>query len=357
MNCFRPTSKRRFKYLIHSSRDQVNDQVKQAHENNTTKCHFCGENFRSKRSVTSHIIQTHTKAVNGYKAQPTVARARPDPDAKQLKPYRAIPASCEICKQVFPSKTGMRKHMSEKHNLRAEICKCRLCDKSYIGRCGLNHHMRTKHSNEKPYMCSFCGKSFQTGNQLSLHEANHAEKTIECDVCDKKFPSKMALRSHKQSVHGPFKYIQCEICGKTYKTIDIASHKRAVHIDDSKKYVHECVICGKKYAGVGGLKFHLLRHENALRFECDICSKRYNTKNSIQSHILIHLDDRKHKCNLCDKAFVMNHMLKSHMLTHTQEKRFACEVCGQRFRWKHDRDKHQNRKHSIPIPKSNRQLN
>ena len=46
------------------------------------------------------------------------------------------------------------------------------------------------HTNEKPYECDVCERSFCHSNALKDHKRIHTnEKPYECDVCEKRFYS------------------------------------------------------------------------------------------------------------------------------------------------------------------------
>ncbi|ESO09482.1 hypothetical protein HELRODRAFT_73882, partial [Helobdella robusta] len=81
--------------------------------------------------------------------------------------------------------------------------KCKICNvefKTIINYlCRL--HMTQKHG-DKQHTCSECEKSFTYFQQLRVHMAHHARKSIfACQDCDMEFNRNSDLRAHQQQEH------------------------------------------------------------------------------------------------------------------------------------------------------------
>ena len=62
-------------------------------------------------------------------------------------------------------------------------------------------HKRT-HSEERPFICSKCGKGFARNLSLQRHCLIHSEKrSFVCDQCDKRFSRKYNLERHRKQLH------------------------------------------------------------------------------------------------------------------------------------------------------------
>ena len=86
------------------------------------------------------------------------------------------------------------------------------CVKSYK-----SHHyldmLRGKNlTNEKPYICAYCGQSFRYMSSLTRHMVVHSgEKRFVCHICSKAFTQEAHLKTHS-ILHTGEKPFHCSLC-------------------------------------------------------------------------------------------------------------------------------------------------
>ena len=121
--------------------------------------------------------------------------------------------------------------------------------------------------------CDECGKMIEK-NRMEGHINKHRNvRPYECEEeqCGKKFYCKLLYRLHKTSIHtGSF--VECDICQKSFPS------QRSLYA-------------------------HSLRHRNANRYNCECCERKFNNSNSLKRHMAIHSGIREWKCELCSAAF------------------------------------------------------
>ena len=106
---------------------------------------------------------------------------------------------------------------------------CNLCKKTFSTKNVLIHH-KMWHAGEKPYSCDFCDKKFTQKSNLTQHRRVHTgEKPFSCKICSKAFSTKFSLSSHKL-IHTGEKPFACDVCGKAFnKTSNLHSHRKNNH--------------------------------------------------------------------------------------------------------------------------------
>lgn len=108
--------------------------------------------------------------------------------------------SCKICKQSFPTKSTLYKHLRG-HTSDEKPFKCNECGQGFTLSSNLRQH-RIIHRGYKPFQCEYCGKKFMRSNVYKQHRRIHTgEQMHKCDLCPSEFLQKYALVKHLKKVH------------------------------------------------------------------------------------------------------------------------------------------------------------
>lgn len=90
---------------------------------------------------------------------------------------------------------------------------CPFCQKPIPADC-LKAHISKMHGSSMPFVCTLCGRGYQSQAGLSNHMDVHQGKTVLCPVCDNKFSRKFTLKRHLKFVHMSG---QCPTCSLVLK--------------------------------------------------------------------------------------------------------------------------------------------
>ena len=296
---------------------------------------------------------------------------------------------------------------------------CDQCDKSFKHLRNLTSHLRDVH-NYFPYPCDQCHQAFKYASQLWQHKdsehnnniigftthsttsisatSTQNENPFECDICNKTFPTKIGLGSHKGQVHrGQVHRARPHKVGKKKQTREYEcnydddcnrSFKRRcdlyIHIrNDHDGYPFQCNQCKQQFKYQKELKKHEKKNnccavhsqkqsedeydeedfdddyddeyqdyqndveseEDVDSLQCDICGKQCANPRTLRNHKLLHSSKRPFKCPYCSSGFVIEDRWAKHLLRYHDKDPFKCYKCDKQFRRKTSLKQHQSAEH------------
>lgn len=201
------------------------------------------------------------------------------------------------------------------------------------------------HSNERPFECDFCRKSYKDRGALNKHLLTHQEKKVECEICSRPFTNNAQLKRHMQ--------FHMSWPGDSFKRKSAASSANGGNLGNGgggEKVKYTCEYCKKTFNHYSNMNAHIHKKHKEKKIECKECSKMFAYQYELREHMFIHSGGQeasKFKCKFCDKSFQRSTTLKNHeRTTHLGIKRFKCEVCGKMFGTKFNMKVHVEKLHA-----------
>lgn len=235
------------------------------------------------------------------------------------------PFVCHDCNKSFRQAGSLKNHIACTHSpgLQSnEIFICEYCKKAFPIKERLRLHLRI-HTGYKPYSCKQCPKTFARGGQLSQHMRTHTgSRPFTCKECNAAFTCAANLKLH-QKRHQEIRDFICDICGKSFFRKDaLTKHLNCYH--NNVKAFH-CKVCNKELKG--HLPQHMKIHKKDKPHGCGHCGARFAQRSQLTVHQRIHSGEKPYRCQVCWKAFAHSTALKLHTRRHTGEKPFKCILC------------------------------
>ncbi|CAD7080469.1 unnamed protein product [Hermetia illucens] len=229
--------------------------------------------------------------------------------------------------------------------------RCELCNERYISDAALRQHIVTRHGDAIPkflkddptYLkCRFCHKQFEKPTARYEHEKSHAteQKPYHCPRCPKTFAKRFNREVHElgHSKNGP----------KSKEQVRIVFSENP-KFDNKKRF---CITCNRRYASSDGFGRHKRMHRKKIRerlgilskarFSCEFCPRRFKSEDGLRQHIAPHHGDKIPvsfkddptylQCRFCFKEFEKPTKRYEHEKSHANEKSpYRCPLCPESF--------------------------
>lgn len=219
-------------------------------------CDICGRKFGRQYQLKRHKILVHANRANGEED--------PSPDA---------PFTCSICGKRLKSEALLAAH-SRIHSA-DKPHRCGICLRSFQrATCLKQHHVRVH-------------------LKVKVNEAPHAigrrktttAKAFPCPICSKVFKFKSLLASHSL-IHSDNRPYGCDFCSRSFRRLShLKRHREVVHANGARPpQTFICHICGKDKKCRSQLARHVIIHTGERPFACDLCTARFNRRGNLQQH-------------------------------------------------------------------------
>ncbi|XP_075972574.1 uncharacterized protein LOC142974257 [Anticarsia gemmatalis] len=255
------------------------------HKIKTTVSCSCGITLKSKSVMYKHVQDHRNPNTLACDQCPRITKTL---SALNKHKMRHIPKSerkyiCSNCNKIFTTKDALKSH--ERSHIPIEerkIYHCEMCNMKFTTRSSAASHKRVVHDKIKGYVCDLCGYACGTNGELRQHRAIHSdEKPFTCRKCSKSF--------------------------KTYSNLK-------THIDTHEETSYECYICRRILNSRRTLRKHLLVHEDKCKHVCAYCNKAFKRRQTLKVHMYTHTGDKPLTCKWCDERFSYASTLRSHRL-------------------------------------------
>ncbi|KAL1464713.1 hypothetical protein WDU94_004337 [Cyamophila willieti] len=163
------------------------------------------------------------------------------------------------------------------------------------------HPRDNESEREKPFQCHTCFKTFKHKRRLNAHNTTHLGIKFECEVCHRKLSTKNHLRLHMRT-HTNERPAVCSYCGKGFRRGDALTEHIRIHTGQ-RPYV--CEVCGKGFTQKQALNTHKRGHTGEIPYHCEFCSERFSTKALVRHHVRSHHSTARLGISLLDHELSM----------------------------------------------------
>jgi len=222
---------------------------------------------------------------------------------------------------------------------------CHLCHKILANKRYLRDHMMKRHSEVTRVVCEYCAKEFKSTNIKSHIKEMHINAIeSKCPICEKVFPRKKPMIDHMRRVHTEESRVVCQFCAKDVKSTNIKNHIKEMHTDVRET---KCPICDKVFPRKKPMTDHMRLVHSEEKAVCDMCSKTFENRTYLLRHIrTFHsTSELLYTCDFCLKQYKSALQLRNHIKIVHVVNNVECGICGKVYKNKILLGKHHRKYH------------
>ncbi|XP_054846957.1 zinc finger protein 467-like [Eublepharis macularius] len=226
---------------------------------------------------------------------------------------------------------------------------CSDCGKAFAWRKNLASHQRLHAEGGRPFSCAECGRGFSDKRHLTAHLRGHMGLLpYACPHCERSFAHRAGLAAHQCGGHAGQRPFACSECGRCF------AHKR--HLQRHRRNQHSaerpfsCAQCGRTFSTRASLLAHVKSHAGQRPFACPLCGRAFSRKSHLARHEAVHTGLRPHACSQCPRRFSSKTNLVRHQAVHTGLRPYICTHCARSFSRKTHLLRHERTHISTPMP-------
>ncbi|XP_063221104.1 uncharacterized protein LOC134530309 isoform X2 [Bacillus rossius redtenbacheri] len=316
-------------------------------------CSACRHEAQDADAMGRHVAgASHARAAAGEGGPAVVARRR------RLQ-------RCGDCGRQYRYLAQMRRHLAETgHGAAPRDQKgshpCLTCDHVASTAAALREHSQSAHRSAR-YFCGVCRLRFATAEESARHRASKRHHELwrgitgrPCRVCGVVCGDLQALRDHVRTKH-PDRMLRCNICGKDFALLqDLMFHMKKKECTFVTRWEEDSKggepSAGAARPGGGDSDFKEL--------QCKHCLFTAKLKSDVLYHQSLHSEPVMrlatvngkqtmvpfYSCSECDVC-LRKSSLRHHVRVHAREKLFECRRCDERFAHPNSLLTHERRAH------------
>lgn len=195
-------------------------------------------------------------------------------------------------------------------------CACKDCGKLFNSVWYLKQHA-VKHSNDRPFRCKFCLKTYKFRSNLYQHK------------CPDRIKSGNSYSTNVSVAKMLNDYVDY---GNIPKSTGSASEERTSETNDVE-IVLGPMTTRKKPLEQAVIDDYIQRNKHKL-YPCRKCGIQFPSREYLSRHTVYHTENETlvHKCRYCPMKYASERALSNHLEVHCSESNFICKRCAAPFR-------------------------